>query len=393
MTEQGTQVEEGAPIPFVDLEAHRAVFGPKIDEAIGRVLRHGQFILGPEVRELELDLASWSGTAHAITCSSGTDALLLPLMAWEVGPGDAVFVPSFTFTATAEVVALLGATPVFCDVLPDTFNLDPDSLERAVDLVGGIGGLRPRAVMPVDLFGQPADYSTLGRVAASADLLVLADAAQSFGATLDRRRVGGFGDATATSFFPAKPLGCYGDGGAVFTDDEELAAVMRSLRAHGQGSNKYDTARIGLNARLDTIQAAVLLVKLGCFERELAQRNEVAERYRAALSGLVPVPSLIPGATSAWAQYTLRTTRRDEVRQALRRAGIPTAVYYPRPLHLQTAFTDSLVSPGGCPVSESLSEEVLSLPMGPYLRKDQQDRVITALRSSLGHQVRDAADA
>ena len=381
MTERRSEEAAAPLIPFVDLQAQRDALRPQLDEAIARVLDHGQFILGPEVLQLEEELASRCGAAHAISCSSGTDALLMPIVAWGIGPGDAVFVPSFTFTATAEVVALLGATPVFCDVLPESFNLDPASLAEAIDLVTYRGDLRPRAVMPVDLFGQPADYRTIEQIADQAGLRILADAAQSFGARLDGRPVGSIGDAAATSFFPAKPLGCFGDGGAVFTDEDGLAAVMRSLRTHGQGSDKYDTVRVGVNARLDTLQAAVLLVKLGPFERELEQRNEVAERYNAALSGSVPVPSLIPGASSAWAQYTIRVDRREEFRASLRMEGIPTAIYYPRPLHQQPAFEDAVIAPGGCPVAESLSREVVSLPMGPYLREEQQDRVWSAVRA------------
>ena len=388
---EGVAAREEA-IPFVDLQAQRDALGASIDDALARVLEHGRFIHGPEVGELEEQLGSRSGAAHVVSCSSGTDALLIPLMAWGIGPGDAVFVPSFTFTATAEVVVLLGATPVFCDVLPDSFNLDPQSLERAIELVDSIEGLRPRALIPVDLYGQPADYVTLQRIADAHGLRLLADAAQSFGATLDGRNVGGFGDATATSFFPAKPLGCFGDGGAVFTDDDELAAVMRSLRSHGQGGEKYNTVRVGLNARLDTLQAAILLVKLERFDWELSQRDHLAQRYTSALQSSVGVPTLNPGATSTWAQYTVRTSGRDEVRAALQAAGIPTAIYYPRPLHLQPAFADGTVAPGGCPASESLSQDVLSLPMGPYLREEHQDRVIRALRSTLGSQEVGASD-
>ena len=383
MTDRGPEEAEVSTIPFVDLQAQRDALRPQLDEAIARVLDHGQFILGPEVHELEEELAKWCGAAHVISCSSGTDALLMPLMAWGIGPGDAVFVPSFTFTATAEVVALLGATPIFCDVLPETFNLDPASLGRAIDLVTGMGDLRSRAVIPVDLFGQPADYRAIEQIANHAGLRVLTDAAQSFGATLNGSPVGSFGDATATSFFPAKPLGCFGDGGAVFTDDDDLAAVVRSLRTHGQGADKYDTVRVGVNARLDTLQAAVLLVKLAHFERELEQRDEVVARYNAALSDSVQVPSLIPGATSAWAQYTIRVDRRDALRDALGEAGIPTAVYYPKPLHQQPAFAAAPVAPGGCSVADEASREVLSLPMGPYLPEDQQGRVCSTLSALL----------
>ena len=384
MTDRHTVGAEAPPIPFTDLQAQRDAMRTELDQAIARVLAHGQFILGPEVRALEDQLAEWSGATNVISCSSGTDALLMPLMAWGIGPGDAVFVPSFTFTATAEVVALLGATPVFCDVLPESFNLDAASLCRAIEFVSTRTELRPRAVIPVDLFGQPADYRVLDQVGEEAGIRVLADAAQSFGATLDGRPVGSLGEVTATSFFPAKPLGAFGDGGAIFTDDDDLARVMSSLRTHGQGSDKYDTVRVGLNARLDTLQAAVLLVKLAHFERELALRHEVAQRYGAAMSDAVAIPSLMPGATSAWTQYTLRVDQREDFRATLQEAGVPTAVYYPRPLHEQPAFEGAVTAPGGCPVAESLSREVVSLPMGPYLREEQQDRVSSAVRRAVG---------
>ncbi len=374
-------VPEVAPpsLALNDLQAQRQCLGDRIERRIARVLEHGQYIMGPEVAELEESLAARTGAAHVVTCSSGTEALLLALLAWEVGPGDAVFVPTFTFTATAEVVALLGATPVFCDVAPDTFNLDPMSLSAGIRAVQSAGRLRPRVVMPVDLFGQPAEYPTLQRIASEHGLQVLSDAAQSFGATLSTTAVGRFGDATATSFFPAKPLGCYGDGGAVFTDDAELASVMRSLRLHGGGSDKYDTVRIGLNARLDTIQAAVLLAKLEVFDKELHDRAEIADRYTAALGERLSTPQLAPGRRSAWAQYTVRTPNRDAVRSSLRETGVPTAIYYPRPLHAQPAFRHLAVVPNDCRVSQELSASVLSLPMHPYLKPSDQDYIIEEL--------------
>lgn len=361
-------------IQFIDLEAQRKRIGPRMDEAILRVVHHGRYIMGPEVAELEQRLAAFCGAKHCVTCANGTDALALVLMAWGVRPGDAVFVPAFTFVATAEVVAWLGATPVFVDVLEDTFTMDPASLEqgiaaaRAMDLI-------PRAVIPVDLFGQPADYRRILPVADAHDLLVLADAAQSFGATLDNRAVGTIGHATATSFFPAKPLGCYGDGGAVFTDDDELATTLRSLRVHGQGSDKYDNVRIGMNARLDTIQAAVLIEKLAVFPEEIEARNAVARRYEEQLTDRVRTPDLIPGATSVWAQYTIQVEDRAALQAALKEVGVPTAVYYPIPLSSQTGYRQYSTVPGGVPVSEALSERVLSLPMHPYLGESEQDVV------------------
>jgi dTDP-4-amino-4,6-dideoxygalactose transaminase len=371
------------PIPFIDLQAQRARIAGGIDRAIARVLAHGQFILGPEVAELERRLATFCGAHHCITCANGTDALGLVLMAEGVRPGDAVFVPDFTFVATAEVVAWLGATPVFVDVLPDTFNIDPKSLARAIDWAKG-EGLRPRAVIPVDLFGQPADYGALLPVAEEAGLFVLSDAAQSFGASLGGARVGRFGLATATSFFPAKPLGCYGDGGAIFTDDDELAAVLRSLRVHGQGSDKYDNVRVGVNGRLDTLQAAILIEKLEIFADEIELRQKVASRYRASLGNQVATPFVMAGAQSVWAQYTIQTVRRDAVAASCKKAGVPTAIYYPLPLSRQTGYRDHPSAPGGTPVSARLAQEVVSLPMHPYLDAATQDRIVEAVRAGLG---------
>src|SRR5215470_6319740 len=298
---------EPVPIPFIDVAAQRRRLGRSVDEAIARVLGHCQFILGPEVRALEAELAAFCGARHAVTCASGTDALVLALMAQGVGPGDAVICPSFTFTATAEVVVLVGATPVFADVEEGSFNLDPASLRRAC-VAAREAGLRPRAVIPVDLFGQPADYDRINPIAKAESLFVLDDAAQAFGATYKNRCIGALAPATATSFFPAKPLGCYGDGGAVLTDDEELAQVMRSVRVHGEGRDKYDCVRIGINGRLDTIQAAVLLEKLKIFSDEIAARQRVAQRYNAGLADVAIVPAVAPGSSSIWAQYTIRLT-------------------------------------------------------------------------------------
>jgi dTDP-4-amino-4,6-dideoxygalactose transaminase len=373
-----------APIPFIDVAAQRRRLGRSVDDAIARVLGHCQFILGPEVGAFEADLAAFCGARHAVTCASGTDALVLVLMAKGIGPGDAVICPSFTFTATAEVVALVGATPVFADVEETTFNLDPDSLRRACVAARKLG-LRAKAVIPVDLFGQPADYDRITPIAEAEGLFVLDDAAQAFGATYKNRRLGALAPATATSFFPAKPLGCYGDGGAVLTDDEELAQVMRSLRVHGEGRDKYDCARIGLNGRLDTIQAAVLIEKLKIFPEEIVARERVARRYCAGLADLAAVPRLAHGSTSVWAQYTIRLPAgtRDDLAAALKSQGIPTAIYYPIPLHRQRPYQGFPVAEGGAPVSERLAGEVISLPMHAYLDDATQDRIITAVRRAL----------
>jgi dTDP-4-amino-4,6-dideoxygalactose transaminase len=371
------------PIPFIDLAAQRRRLGTRIEAAIARVLDHGRFILGPEVMELETRLASFCGARYCVSCASGTDALALVLMAKEIRPGDAVFVPAFTFVATAEVVAWLGATPVFVDVLPDTFTMDPRSLEAAI-ADAPRQGLVPRAVIPVDLFGQPADYRRLEPIAEAAGLFILSDAAQSFGAASGDRRVGTIGVATATSFFPAKPLGCYGDGGAVFTDDGDLVAVLQSLRVHGQGADRYDNIRIGMNGRFDTLQAAILIEKLAIFEDEIAARQRVARRYSDALGSIARVPVLQEGATSVWAQYTIILDDRDAVAAACADAGVPTAIYYPLPMSRQTGYRHFPSAPGGVPVSEDLAGKVLSLPMHPYLDDATQDRIITAVTAAVG---------
>ena len=372
----------GPTLPFVDLAAQRRRLGARLEAAMHRVFDHGGFILGPEVKALEHALAAFTGGGVCVTCASGTDALSLVLRAWDIGPGDAVFVPAMTFVATAEAVATLGATPVFVDVLPDLFTLDPASLEAAIDTIGTLG-LRPRAVIAVDLFGQPADYRRIVPLAERHGLRILADAAQAFGATLDGRRVGGLGVVTATSFFPAKPLGCYGDGGAIFTQDEGLADRLRSLRSHGQGTDKYDTARIGLNSRLDTLQAAILLEKLAIFPEEVEARQAAAARYDAGLGDVATIPRVLAGATSVWAQYTLRTSGRDALAAACRAAGIPTAIYYPRALSQQTGYRHYPSAPGGVPVSEALARDVISLPLHPYLDVPTQDRIIAVVRKAL----------
>jgi dTDP-4-amino-4,6-dideoxygalactose transaminase len=380
---QHTRLDE-RPIPFIDVAAQRRRLGSAVDDAIARVLAHCQFIHGPEVRALEAELAAFCGARHVIGCSSGTDALLLALMAWNVGPGDAVICPTFTFCATAEMVALLGATPILADVQADTFNLDPDSLARAVATAKRLG-LKPRGIIPVDLFGLPADHDAIATIAAEHGLFVLDDAAQAFGATYRGGKLGALATATTTSFFPAKPLGCYGDGGAVFTDDDALAARIKSLRVHGEGVDKYDTVRIGITGRLDTIQAAVLLEKLKIFPDEIVARNRVAARYSDALADVAIVPRVGNHSTSVWAQYTIRLApgTRDGLAAALKAQGVPTAIYYAKPLHRTEAYRRFPVADGGAPVSERLAEEVISLPMHAYLEPPLQDRIVAAVRGAL----------
>lgn len=370
------------PIAFIDLQAQRRRLGAPLEVAIRGAVEGGQWILGPQVAQFEKEVAAWAGVKHAIACANGTDALLLVLRAWDVGPGDAVFVPAFTFAATGEVVALAGATPVFVDVLADTFNMDPVSLEAAIALVKRQGKLKPKVAMPVDLFGQPADYRALAPIARREGLKLFCDTAQGFGGLLDGVRAGAIGDAAATSFFPAKPLGCYGDGGAVFTDDDGLRDLLLSIRMHGQGADRYEHVRIGLNSRLDTIQAAILIEKLKIFPDEIDRRNAVAERYSAAFahSHRIVTPRLIEGAVSTWAQYTLQVEDRDKFQADLKAAGVPTAVYYPIPLSKQKAYAHYPSAPTS--VSESLSRKVVSLPMHPYMETATQDRIIAAVLKS-----------
>jgi len=372
------------PIPFIDLAAQRRRLGPAVDAAIARVLGHCQFILGPEVRAFEAELAAFCGAKHAVTCASGTDALVLGLRARGIGPGDAVLCPSFTFCATAEVAALVGATPVFVDVDAATFNIDVNGIAGAIDVARSLG-LTPKAIIPVDLFGLSADHAAIAAAAEAAGLYILDDAAQGFGATFNNRRLGSFGHATATSFFPAKPLGCYGDGGAVMTDDAELADVMRSLRMHGHGSDKYDNVRIGLASRLDTMQAAILIEKLKIFPDEIVARDRIARRYNEGLADVAITPTVPAGSTSVWAQYTLRISggRRDALAASLKAEGIPTAIYYPIPLHLQQAYKHYPVGRGGVAVSTRLAGEVISLPIHAYLDEATQDRIIDATRRVL----------
>ncbi|WP_417782647.1 DegT/DnrJ/EryC1/StrS family aminotransferase [Terasakiella pusilla] len=360
-------------IPFIDLKAQQARLKDGIDAAIARVLDHGAYIMGPEVAAFEKKLEAFCGATHALGCGNGTDAISLVCMAESIGPGDAVFVPSFTFIATAEAPAQLGATPFFVDVLEDTFNIDPDNLKNAIQQAKA-QGLKPRAVIAVDMFGLPADYDALQDICQNEGLLLVADAAQSFGGTYKGRSVGTLADYTTTSFFPAKPLGCYGDGGAVFVEDAEKAALIKSLRVHGKGGDKYDNVRVGMNSRLDTIQAAILIEKLSIFTDELAQRQRVADQYAEKLGHVLTCPSLPEGLTSAWAQYTLKADNREALQAALTDAGVPSVVYYPIPLHLQTGYKD-FPRCADLSVSEVLAKQVFSLPMSPYLTADDQSLV------------------
>jgi dTDP-4-amino-4,6-dideoxygalactose transaminase len=370
-------------IPFIDLQAQRKRLGAPLERAIMAAVEGGAWILGPQVAELEDKLATFADVKHCVSCANGTDALLLVLRAWNIGPGDAVFVPAFTFAASAEVVALAGAAPVFVDVLEDTYNMDPASLKAAIASVVQEGVFKPKAVMPVDLFGQPADYRSLEPIAKQAGLKMLCDTAQGFGGRLDGRITGSIGDAAATSFFPAKPLGCYGDGGAIFTNDSELDILLRSLRMHGQGTDKYENLRIGMNSRLDTIQAAVLLEKLKIFSDEIEKREVVARRYSGALgrSNEIRVPRIIEGALSTWAQYTIQVPDRDKLSTDLKARGIPTAVYYPIPLSQQKGYAHYPSAP--TPVSDRIAKRVISLPMHPYLTPEAQDRIVTAIVGEL----------
>lgn len=373
-------------IDFIDLKIQQAQIRSQIDRAIQRVLDHGNYIMGPEIDQFESDLSEFCGAKHSLSCANGTDALGLGLMAKGVQPGDAIFVPSFTFAATAEVVSWTGATPVFIDSLPDTFNMDPESLEQGIKTAES-QGLKPCGIIPVDLFGQPADYDSIFEIANAHNLWVMADAAQSFGAFYRNQRVGSFSQIATTSFFPAKPLGCYGDGGAIFTNDDALASKIKSLRVHGQGADKYDNVHIGINGRLDTIQAAILIEKLKIFEDEIKARQIIADRYTKGLSDIVKTPVLIKEATSVWAQYTVvlpENVDRSALIQALKEQGIPTVVYYIKPLHLQTAYKHYLTATGKeLPVCEKLANHVLSLPMHPYLLEKTQDYIIEGLREQL----------
>jgi dTDP-4-amino-4,6-dideoxygalactose transaminase len=369
-------------IPFIDLETQRQRIDADVRRRLDAVLAHGRYVMGPEVDELERVLAERAGVASVVSCASGTDALLMVLMAMGVGPGDAVIVPAFTFPATPEVVVLTGATPVFCDVRADTFNIDPDEVSAAL-AAAEAAGLRPVGVVAVDLFGQPAEYERLRTAAESAGLWILADAAQSMGGAIGERPVGALGDVAATSFFPAKPLGAYGDGGAIFVHDDDLAGELRSIREHGQGVDKYDIRRIGINGRLDTMQAAVLLAKLEVFNDEVSARQDIAARYGEGLEGVAHVPTVLPGYRSAWAQYTVQVAERDRVAKHLAQADIPSAVYYPRPLHEQPPYRDHPRTADRLPVAEEVCGRVLSLPMHPYLDEAVQSRIVGALRAAV----------
>jgi dTDP-4-amino-4,6-dideoxygalactose transaminase len=374
--------EYSAPTKFIDLAAQQKVIRPRLDIAIQKVLDHGQYIMGPEVGQFESQLREFTGAKHALTCANGTDALTVVLMAWGIGQGDAVFVPSFTYVATAEAPAQLGATPFFVDVCEETFNIDPHSFKQAIVDSRSLG-LRPAAVFVVDLFGQPADVDSVQEIAHAEGIKVLVDGAQSFGATSKGRRVGAMGDATTTSFFPAKPLGCYGDGGAIFTQNDELAELVNSVRLHGKGVQKYDNVRVGMNSRLDTMQAAVLIEKLKIFEEELLERDRVATKYSAALGEYCKVPLLTSTVSSAWAQYTIVVSERDKVKQKLQSLGVPSVVYYPIPLTKQQGYLGYPVVRSGTPVSEALALTVLSLPMHPYLEVDSQENIIDRVIESI----------
>ncbi|HSR54948.1 MAG TPA: DegT/DnrJ/EryC1/StrS family aminotransferase [Alphaproteobacteria bacterium] len=371
-------------IPFIDLLAQRQRLGRRIEEAIARVLDHGRFVAGPEIDQLEDQLSEWCGAKYSISCASGTTALSLGLSALGAKYRDAVFVPAFTFVSPAEVIARLGCVPVLVDVQPDSFNIDPESLVRGIQMAEE-HGLTPRGIIAIDLFGQPADYPALQKIATAHDLWLMADAAQSFGAKLQGKSVGKLTKLTATSFFPSKPLGCYGDGGAIFTDSEEIAKEVRSRRQHGQGEDRMTHVRIGMNGRLDTVQAAILLEKLAILKDELEARDRIAARYSQGLKDIVSVPPIMPGRTSAWAQYTvrLRQGERDQVRDSLEKEGIPTAIYYHTALHHHAPYTGYPRADGGLPVSEKLARTVLSLPMHPYLEPDLQDRIIERFRAAL----------
>jgi dTDP-4-amino-4,6-dideoxygalactose transaminase len=379
-------------IPFIDLQAQRARLGQPLEDAILKVVRSGAYIMGPEIAQLEAELCAFGQAPHALACGSGTEALVLPLMAWEIGPGDAVFCPSFTFAATAEVMPLVGASPVFVDVLPDTYNIDPVKLDAAIAAVKAEGRLTPRAVIAVDLFGQPADYPAIKAVTDRYGLKLIADSAQGFGCTLNGQHPIHWADVTTTSFFPAKPLGCYGDGGAVLSKDARFHDLLVSLRVHGQAVKsdlegrtfdhdpKYLNMRVGMNSRMDTIQAAVLLQKLTIFADEIAARNKVAARYAQGLGDVVRAPPVIAGGTSVWAQYVIETDDRDGLAAHLRSEGVPTAVYYPVPLHIQAPYRH-YPQPGGLPVTEAAAGKVLALPMHAYLEPETQDVIIAAIRN------------
>ena len=372
---------------FRDLAKQYQVLKSDIDNAMLSVASGAHYIMGPQVKELEQELAAYTGVKHCLTCANGTDALTLALKAWGIGPGDAVFVPDFTFFASAEVVALEGATPIFVDVDDTTFNIDVTSLEKVIKQTIAEGKLTPKVIVAVDLFGLPANYPAVKSIAKQYNLLILEDGAQGFGGSINGQKACSFGDIATTSFFPAKPLGCYGDGGAVFTNNDEWAQLMNSYRVHGKGTDKYDNVRIGMNSRLDTVQAAILQVKLHAFDKEVELVNEAAHHYTELLKDHVKTPIIPEGFGSSWAQYTIQLTnegQRNHVQAALKEAGIPSMVYYPKPMHLQTAFKNTL-QPAGCKcdVAEKLCSTVLSLPMHPYIELSDIEHICSTLIASL----------
>lgn len=377
-------MSEHPTIEFIDLKAQRQHIGQAMEDAILKVVRDGSYILGPEVQQFETGLAAFCGAKHAIGVANGTDALILVLEALGIGPGDAVICPSFTFAATAEVVAWMGATPVFAEIDEATYNIDPKGLAAALDTARK-HELRPRALITVDLFGQACDYDPIEAFCKQNGLVLIADSAQGYGARYKGRVAGAIGDFATTSFFPAKPLGCYGDGGAILTDNDEHTALILSLRFHGKGSYKYDNVRIGVNSRLDTLQAAVLIEKLKVYAEEIEKRQRVAQRYTEALKDLVTTPYVMPDCVSTWAQYTIRVDaeRRDAFQAALKAKGVPTTVYYPKPLHQQTAYKHFPVAGNGLPISERVAREVVALPMHPYLDDVTQDYIIAAVQDAL----------
>ena len=368
---------------FIDLAAQYQHLKTKIDARIKTVLEHGNYIMGPEVQELEESLAKYVGVKHVITCANGTDALTLAMMVLDMKPGDAVFCPTFTFFATAEVIAYEGATPVFVDSDMATFNICPIDLEKRIQATITEGKLNPKAIIAVDLFGLPANYPEIQKIADKYNLKLVEDAAQGFGGSIDGKRAGSFGDMATTSFFPAKPLGCYGDGGAIFTNDDEHAELLKSYRVHGKGKDKYDNVRIGMNSRLDTIQAAILLEKLAEFPAELINRNESAEFFESKLSSKYNTPQIPTGYTSSWAQYTLVSENRDKDMAILREKGIPTMIYYSTCMHAQTAFKKLCPHQGEFPVAQMLSKSVFSLPMSPYLNNDDKKLITEVLKNEL----------
>tara|TARA_B100000214_G_C23937394_1_gene613844 strand:+ start:8 stop:1123 length:1116 start_codon:yes stop_codon:yes gene_type:complete len=366
---------------FIDLKAQQIQIRKKIDKRIKSVLDHGKYIMGPEVFELEEKLASYVNVKHCISCASGTDALLIPLMANNIGPGDAVITTPFTYIATAEVISLLGATPVFVDIYPRTFNINPTKIEHAVEKAME-NGLKPKAIIPVDLFGLPARYRLIEEIAKKYNLLVIEDAAQGFGGSIRDVKAGSFGNIASTSFFPAKPLGCYGDGGAIFTNDDELAAIMKSIRIHGSGVDKYENVRIGINGRLDTIQAAILLEKIKIFDDEILLRNKIADFYKKHISSGLTKPHVPGGYISSWAQFSLIANskkQKDDCMRRLRDNNIPSVIYYRIPLHLQPVFKDLDYKSGAFVNAENCSEHIFSIPMHPYIPREQQQFIVDVI--------------